>query len=301
MTRMTRSALTCWLLAVVTVASLPSAAQLAGKPLLVFEDEIRGTEEQDIRWPVAVASGGPDELAVADAHTPRLLLFRRTGGAWKLAGAAGLPAAPAGLAWDGGRYVLSLRGEGRLLAVEGDNLVLRNVPLPRGTVPGPIDGRLSGGLVVYDLAGGRVLRLEPDGELEEALPVDGRVTALAAAPGDGFFTAVGEAGTVRRHGADGSVEESWTVPTETPAPAWPAGLAAEPGGDLLVVDRHNDRVLVFRVGGTMAGFGSRRGWEPGLIRYPSDVTLVGDGEVAVADQGNGRVQVYQRLRKGSGQ
>ena len=296
------------LLVALAVRSAPATAQLPGQPVLAFEQEIRGTEEQDVRWPVAVASGHENEVAVADARGSRLLVFRQTetgrGGSWSLVAAAGLPATPAGLAWDGARYVVSLRGQNHLLAAEGDRLALRNVPLPDGVLAGVLAGRPGGGLLVYDLAGHRVLRLDAagrpaSGEVAEAR-VDGRVTALAAAAGGGFYSAVAESATVRRHKADGTVEASWTVPSETPTPAWPSGLAVGPDGDVFVVDRHNGRVLVFQVGGSLVGFGSRPGWEPGLIRFPSGLALLPDGRVAVADQGNGRVQIFRRVREGGG-
>ena len=53
-------------------------------------------------------------------------------------------------------------------------------------------------------------------------------------------------------------------------------------------------MLVLQTGGEVAGFGSRQGWEPGLLNFPADVTLTPDGLVVVADEGNGRVQIFRR-------
>jgi len=51
--------------------------------------------------------------------------------------------------------------------------------------------------------------------------------------------------------------------------------------------------LVLESGGQLAGTGSRQGWEAGLLRHPSDIAMLVDGRVVVADQGNGRIQIFR--------
>jgi hypothetical protein len=110
---------------------------------------------------------------------------------------------------------------------------------------------------------------------------------------------IDEEGTILRYGSQGTVEATWEVPGLEPAPAWPSGLAASDLGDLLVVDRHGGRVLRLDARGRPAGASARRGWDPGLLLFPSAVVLMPDGRIAVADQGNGRVQVF-RMGKEAG-
>jgi DNA-binding beta-propeller fold protein YncE len=92
--------------------------------------------------------------------------------------------------------------------------------------------------------------------------------------------------------AGGEVEEEWDVPGLTPVPAWPTALAVDSLGNLFVVDRHGGRVVVMDSRGRERGFGGRRGWTEGLLLFPTSIALIPDGRVAVADQGNGRVQVF---------
>lgn len=276
-----------------------AGAQLPREPAMVFDQVLQVDGDQELRWPVAVASGADQEVAVADVHGSRLVLWRHAGDGWGIVRSVTLPAPPAGVAWDGGRYVVALRGEAGLMAAEGDNLALRRLPLPDGGVPGPLAAHPEGGVLVYDYANARVLRLDGEGQVVARTPVEGHVTALAAGAGGGFFTAVPETGEVRRHAAGGAVEETWNVPPDTPVPAWPGGLVVEPGGDVLVADRHAGRILVFEVGGDLSGFGARQGWEPGLLRFPAGLALMPDGRVVVADLGNGRVQIFRRLGSGS--
>lgn len=271
----------------------PLHAQGATSRILTFEEALRGTEDQEVRWPVAVASSGSEELAVADAYGSRVLLFRRLGAGWTVARVVTLPGAPAGLAWSGDRYVVSLRGSGGLMALEGPDLLQRRLGLPQGVVPGALASVPGGGLLVADAAGGRILRLDGAGDVAGEIPVAGRVTGLLSVAG-AVFAAFGEDGAVRRYGSGGSEEAVYELPPDGPVPAWPAGLAATPGGDLLVADRHNGRIVVFDAAGQVTGFGSRKGWDPGLLLFPDGLALLGDGRVAVADQGNGRVQVFRR-------
>jgi sugar lactone lactonase YvrE len=286
-----------WCAAFAVAAALfgPVAAPLAaqGARALVFEEVVRGTEDREVRWPVAVAGASADELAVADAFGPRLLVFRRAGVGWQVARVAELPGAPAGLAWDGSRWVVSVRGGGGLVALEGEELLQRRLPLPAGTVPGVLAAAPGGGLLVHDAAGGRILRLGADGRPAGAIPVVGRVTGLAAAPG-AVVAAFGADGVVRRFDAAGAVEATWALPADGPVPAWPAGIAVGPGGDSYVADRHNGRIVVLDAAGRVAGFGARKGWDPGLLLFPSGLALLPDGRLAVADQGNGRVQLFRR-------
>lgn len=296
---MTRVAVSILLLVALVAPVAPAAAQRSSRPMLAFEREIQGSDEQDVRWPVALASGPDGELAVADAHGARLLLFRSSGPSWSLASTVELPSTPVGLAWDGGRYLVSLRGGSGLMALGGEGAALRPVELPGAVEPGGLASRPGGGAVLYDYAGRRVLQLSSAGEVVSEAAVEGRVTAVAGTTGGGFFTAVGERGEIRRHAPDGSVRETWTVRSATPVPAWPAALAVAAGGEVWVADRHNGRILLYRTDGELVGVGSRSGWEPGMIRFPAALDLLPEGRIAVADQGNGRIQIFRRVEGGS--
>jgi len=283
--------------ALTVAAALPAApltAQGASARPLVFEEALRGSEDREVRWPVAVAAASADEIAVADAFGPRLLVFRKAGVGWQAAAVALLPGAPVGLAWDGSRWVVAVRGEAGLVALEGNELLQRRLALPPGAVPGPVAAAAGGGLLVADAAAGRILRLGADGAPAGEIAVTGTVTGLASGPGGGAVAAFGAEGVVRRYDAAGALEGTWELPDEGPVPAWPAGVAVSPGGDTLVADRHNGRIVVFEAGGRVAGLGSRKGWDPGLLLFPEGLALLPDGRLLVADQGNGRLQVFRR-------
>ena len=156
-------------------------------------------------------------------------------------------------------------------------------------------------MLVFDFAAERVLELNESGALVRAVEIGAIVAGLAATPSGGFHATVSESGSILRYDANGRREAVWPVPQEGVVPAWPAGIVAEPSGELLVVDRHGDRVVVFDTAGRAIGIGSRRGSEPGLVRFPGAIALLPDGRYIVADQGNGRVQIFRRTDKGTEQ
>ena len=122
----------------------------------------------------------------------------------------------------------------------------------------------------------------------------GRVTGLATSPNGGFYATIAAQASVLRASANGSIESTWTLPAHDQVPAWPVGLVTEPGGGVVVVDRHSGRLLLLDGGGRVAGLGSRHGWEPGLLHFPSAMTRLPGGLILVADEGNGRAQVFRR-------
>jgi len=289
--------LACALLA----GAAPAAHAQANLPrVLAPEDALRGTEDQELRWPVATAAASSEEFAVADAFVPRVFLFRNVGASWQLDRVAALPGTPVGLVHDGRRYVASVRGGQGLVALEGPQLLQRRLGLPSGVVPGPLAARRDGSLLVYDFAGGNVLELDAAGDPAGETPVAGFVTALAAAPGGGFYAAIGDEAVILWFDAGGALTATWKLPGDGPVPAWPAGLATEPGGGLAVADRHTGRILVLDDNGRAVGTGARRGWEPGLLLYPASITRFPDGRLLVADLGNGRAQVFRRTDRGAG-
>jgi sugar lactone lactonase YvrE len=279
-----------------------AAASQQPEPVIAWQEELRGSREHPLRWPVAVAAASENEIAVADAFGSRLLVFTGSDPAgWSVSTAIELPGTPHHLAYDGERYLVSLRQGGGVVAVERSSFQLRRLRLPEGTVAGALAAHPAGGFFVWDSARQRVLSVNAAGELQLEIDVEGYVTTLEGAADGGFYVAVTAPPEIRRYTPSGELRETWPVPGVPPVPAWPSGLSVQPGGDLVVVDRHNGRLLVLDGNGRMIGVGSRRGWEAGLLLRPRAAARFPDGRIAVADQGNGRVQIFRRSDKDSTQ
>jgi hypothetical protein len=163
-------------------------------------------------------------------------------------------------------------------------------------VAGAVAGISGGGFLVHDTAGHQVLNLTRGGKTERKTPVEAGVVGLAAASGGGFFVSLPVEGEILSYDATGKLSERWPVPPLEPVPAWPISMV-QIEGDLLVLDRHGHRLVLFDSRNRVQGIGARRGWEPGLLLFPSGLAVFPDGRVAVADQMNGRVQIYKRIEE----
>lgn len=277
------------------------SAQRTPPRLATFQEVLKGSEEVTLRWPVDVAAASSDTVAVADAYGPKLVVFSRSNRSWSVTDAVDLPAAPAGLAWDGTRFVTSVRRPGGLVACEPPEYALTSIDLSDEVIPGPIAATFDGEILVFDLTSSSVLKVAGTGEILSSTPASGVVTGLAAMPSGGFLLALGDEGRIEKIRPDGVVAASIDLPGQGPVPAWPAGLMTDAAGQMLVADRHNGRVLILDAQDTWVGILGRHGWDPGLFRYPNGLALLGSDLVLVADQGNGRAQIFQLIASTSTQ
>jgi len=280
-------------LAVLVLACTSSVwGQVPPARLLVPETVIDGPEEQSLHWPIALATGFDGEIAVADVYDPRLVVFRRVGAGFSMSRSVELPTAPVGVAFDGRRYVVALRGGGALVGVGREGTDVAPISLPPGIAVGRIASLADRSLVVWDAAGRRLLHLV-DGAVAAEAPCEETVTALGAAGSDGFWAGLGRTGEVRRYDAAAKLVTSWSVPRDGAEPAWPSGLVEDPSGRLFVADRNAGRIVVLDRDGRWVGLGSGRGWDPGRLLRPIGLARLLDDSVVVGDQGNGRVQLFR--------
>jgi hypothetical protein len=279
----------------------PATGQARLPRVLAWESTVKGDENISLRWPVAVAHRSAQEIVVADSHEPRLVFFKDSGVAWTPKATIPLDSAPLDIAADGDRYVVSLRDNPRLLAVEGDQHQLRRLALPEGVVPGSLATLQDGGVLIHDLNSGTVFSLSPQGSVRSvAEDVGFDVGDLAATAGGGFVATFPLAGEVRRFDATGRETGRWPVPAAAPVPAWPVGITLEPSGAMIVADRHGQRLVVLDSAGRPQGVASRHGWSSGLLRHPSRLDRLPDGRVIVVDQGNGRMQLFRSIEERTG-
>lgn len=296
MKRAAGAALRLWVAAGgILLAGPPAITAAVDEPLLVLETEIFGEGEGVLRWPNGVAAAAEGEIVATDLFGGRLIVFHRGDEGWKPKRTIHLDGAPAAVVALPDRYLVGIRGVPGLTAIDREHWQLRRVPLPEEVVPGAMAAVSGGAVLIHDAAGGRFLFLAESGSVTARIPVPGLIRALAAAPGEGFFAAVPAEGAVETITAAGTVAARWIVPGVEPRSAWPAALLSEPDGDLLVLDRHGGRVVFLDARGRPRGTGSREGRTAGLLHHPSAMAWIPTGRIAIADQGNGRVQIFRVL------
>lgn len=288
-------------------ASVPAIALLLSVPLtgqevlprvLSLAATLPTGDDLVLDSPVAVVAGPDLDFWVAEAvPNPQVRTFVKRPGGWEHDQVLALPAAPLDMAYDGQRLLISLRRAGGLIALAKGARGVQPLAVPKSVVPGRIAGSSNGRVLVQDMASNRIVEIDGVGKVVKEVAVPAGVTGLAVMPDGGFAIAVAAEGRIVRFDGNWSVEEEWEVPGFDGVPAWPTAIDIAPGGEMRVLDRHGGRILTLAANGRWTGVGSRQGREEGELLFPADLTVLSADLTAVADEGNGRVQVFRRLRR----
>lgn len=77
---------------------------------------------------------------------------------------------------------------------------------------------------------------------------------------------------------------------------FPTTVAVDKSGLLFIMDQNNGAVVFLNQAGAMQGKDLSMGWKEGLLRYPSQACVSGQGDVFIADRENNRIQVFSILK-----
>lgn len=265
--------------------------------IFTWEASFRGDQEIGLRSPVDVAAAADNEIGVIDANGSRFIRFRfaSEGSWWQPVQVVELPASPLAIAHANGRYIIALRGTSGLAIIDDESEEKAELmELPDDIVPGELAVDLEGGLLIADLGTARLLWMSADGSASETYPIEASANAVAPRPGGGFLVVSAPNAAVYAYSGDGNLDRSWRIEGIDQVPAWPAAVAVEASGDAVLVDRANGRLMVFNANGDIEGIGANRGWEDGLLLHPRGITRLARGLYAVADEGNGKIQIFRR-------
>ncbi|HEX9109624.1 MAG TPA: hypothetical protein VF832_20420 [Longimicrobiales bacterium] len=165
-----------------------------------------------------------------------------------------------------------------------------------GIVPGAfrVDG--AGALYVLDVAGGAILVADTSGTVTRRLPVPkgALVTDLAVDP-SGTIYALDARGAAVWSADKAATELKQLSRTLHDEMSFPAYLTTD-GKIIYVVDQNGNGLVLLGPDGVYLGRRLAIGWGDGLVYYPSQLCLGSGGEVALADRGNNRVQLFTVTR-----
>ncbi|XP_038044927.1 RING finger protein nhl-1-like [Patiria miniata] len=116
------------------------------------------------------------------------------------------------------------------------------------------------------------------------------VTGMCMSPTGRLYVSNPDMNTVHVLALDGKSHYQLQAHTTRDEEFSPRGMACTASGELYVCDWANHTVRVFDQSVEIRRFGAR-GKEPGQFNRPSDIALMPDGDVAVADFNNHRIQV----------
>ena len=168
------------------------------------------------------------------------------------------------------------------------------VPSPSAFIPKSFKIDSNDNIYILDIFSGRVLVLNAQEKYQKQIPFP---------QGDGFYTdlAVDFRGNIFL--IDSTRLMLFSAPKEgnsfTPLGGnlkeylnFPASLTTDPKGTLYVVDENSGGIVIFGQDGSFLGRQLSKGWNEGLLRYPSQMCINAQGEGFIADRQNSRVQIF---------
>ncbi len=150
-----------------------------------------------------------------------------------------------------------------------------------------------GKLYVLDRSSGQVLRYNDDLVVEQRFGCSTCLAGLAdfVIVEDALWALEPREKQIFRFNADGTIAEKLQLGDEID---FPVSLAVEPFGFIYVLDRHQSSVFVYNVGGHFMYQFLGPGQAEGKVYFARQLRLDPWGHLCVVDEGNGRVEIYDR-------
>jgi DNA-binding beta-propeller fold protein YncE len=151
----------------------------------------------------------------------------------------------------------------------------------------------NGKLHILDRASGQVLRLASDLSVEQRFGCpDCSAGMVDFVINDGAVLALEPRDKkVYRFNADATVAEEITLGKEV---EFPVSMDVGPSGFIYVLDRHQNKVLVFSGGGQFSYSFLGTGQSAGKVYFPRQIRFDPWGRLCIVDEGNGRVEIFSR-------
>jgi sugar lactone lactonase YvrE len=266
---------------------------------IYFDDK-----EVPLRNPEGVACTDGGALIVADTGNGRLLTYTWKDGSLTGGAAIKLPQLPypvrLQLDRKGDLLVLDrkLRRIGRVdvkRAFAG-YVEVKGVSDPAAVVPVSFRVDDSDNLYLLDVAGSRVLVLDPTGKVtrEIGLPKTGEFTDMAVDP-QGKIYVVDSANAAVWYVEKGAGAFQQLTKGMKDRVSFPAYLIFQ-RGRLLLVDQNGMGVVVLGSDGAYQGRELSLGWNDGQLYYPAQICVSSGDEIFLADRQNNRVQIFAMRR-----
>ncbi|MBN2332186.1 MAG: hypothetical protein JXO49_00670 [Deltaproteobacteria bacterium] len=182
------------------------------------------------------------------------------------------------------------------------HLSLKNRQMERYTLTRPgqamvIPDRLAidqqNNIYCLDLFSGEILKYQPDLSLDAvfALPAGGRGFMDLKLKGDRLWALDGTAKTASVFALDGTREQTISLPTSL---QFAIALEVDQAGALYLLDRHAGTIVVCDRSGRLRYRFMSKGELPGQLAYGAQLLFDWQGNLVVADEGNGRIEIFGR-------
>ncbi len=171
------------------------------------------------------------------------------------------------------------------------------MPSPAAFVPRSFKIDRNDNIYVLDIFTGRVLILNPEGKYQKQIPFPKEY---------GFFSdlSVDSKGNILLLDCVKAMIFSAPKDSNSFSPLtkslreyldFPTSIA-DSRGTIYVVDEDGGGIVILGADGTFVGRQLSKGWNEGLLYFPSQISVNEKGEVFIADRGNSRVQIFTLVK-----
>ncbi len=268
----------------------------------VYFDEKGGS----IKQPEGVACGSNSVLVVGDTGNNRLLRYTLQGRSLKAGTEIKIPQLSSPIR-------VQINSKGEIFALDGKKRrILRlspegafkgyvdpeGVPSPSTFVPRSFKIDRNDNIYILDIFTARVLILSPEGKYQKQVPF----------PKDyGFFSdlSVDPKGTLSLIDSVKAIVFSALKDSNSFSPLtknlreysdFLTSMTTDNRGIIYLVDENGGGIVVLGQDGSFQGRQLSKGWNEGLLYFPSQMCLNEKGEVFIADRGNSRVQIFTLVK-----
>lgn len=254
-----------------------------------------------LRGPEGVACTDNGHVVVADSGNHRLVKYTFAAGRFT----GGTPIAFAELGYptrvqiDRRGNVLALDQKTRRIVRVGPAgefagfIEMKNVPPAKGFFPVAFKLDAADNAYVVELASSRLLVVDAAGAFVRELPLPAGtfVADVAVDPAGTLYVVDAVGGTIFSLPRGGAAFAPFSNGLKEYLNQ-PIALAVAPRGQLLVVDRTGNGLVIVGRDGSFQGRQLGMGWTDGLVYYPGQTCADASGTVFVADRDNNRVQAF---------
>lgn len=259
-----------------------------------------------LKNPEGVACGDNSAVIVADTGNSRLLLYTYQDENPKGGSEIVVPELtyPIRVQKNTKGELFALDGKKRRIVRIGPNgesmgyLDPKGVPAPASLVPRSFQIDDNDNIYVLDVFAGRVLFLDPNGNYRKHIDFPKEY---------GFFSdlAVDGRGNIFLIDSLSATVYSTQKESNTFSPLsenlkdvvkFPISISVDKSGVIYLVDQNGGGIVILGQDGSFLSFQSRKGWNEGLLYYPSQICVNEEGYVLIADRGNSRVQIFTVIK-----
>jgi hypothetical protein len=254
-----------------------------------------------LKQPEGVASGEKSVLVIGDTGNDRLVRYTFRDRSLKGGSEIKIPqlSNPIRIRINSKGEIFALDGKKRRILRLSPEGTFKNyvdsegIPSPSAFVSRSFEIDRSDHIYVLDVFAGRVLILNPEGKYQKQIPFPKEY---------GFFSdlSVDSKGNMLLIDCVKAMVFSAPKDSNSFSPLtksfreyldFPTSIT-DSRGTIYIVDENGGGVVILGADGTFVGRQLGKGWNEGLLYFPSQINVNERGEVFIADRGNSRVQIF---------